>query len=60
MSINVKNYRERKHDLNYDVVEYVENSPYYPKKIYYHGGWKHIIVNRDNSIMLVLMKLEAF
>jgi len=48
--MRVKNYVEQKYGLDYQVVEYLEDSPYYPQKVYYYGGWRHIIIEQNGLI----------
>lgn len=50
MSIRVKNYVEQKYGLDYQVVEYPDSSDMYPEKVYYHNGWKHMLVERESRI----------
>lgn len=56
MSIRVKNYVEQKYGLDYQVVEYLEASTYYPQKVYYYDGWRHMIIEQNGFVKWFIPK----
>ena len=56
MSIRVKNYIEQKYGLDYQVVEYLEDTAYYPQKVYYYDGWRHIMIEQSGLVKWYIPK----